>query len=376
MSDEQDRKSSEKVGDWVSIFQRGATWYANYQFNGRQVRTSLKTDNKKNAIVKARELDRKLSEGQSPTKIEAATINDVINSYKDYIVAEQRSQKTKSKYWGVLSHVESIATEMGRSRITQLDLAFVDKYRARRSKSCESITVYHETVIIRQMVKFAVSRRMTPIDPLAGLRLKRPKPKSQPYFDNAQIQQILSAARPPHDATFLLLSETGLRIGEAQWLTWADVDLNSNVIHVRGKDDWKPKTGDERAIPISAKLRAFLEGRPHRGRWVLTAMPTKKYPSQDRQIDESRALKALKRVLAPLGLAGKLHSFRHSFISRCLTKGIEESVVRAWVGHVDPQIMHLYTHISSRISQDRIQRLGAVDGDDPAEKDGPKPSSA
>lgn len=158
-----------------------------------------------------------------------------------------------------------------------------------------------------------------------------------------------------------MLAETGLRIGEAQFLTWPDVDLKTNVIHIRAKEGWKPKTGDERAVPLSPKLRAFLKACSRHGRWVLTAKSTKTHPTLDRQIDERRSLAALKRVLARLGMEGKLHSFRHSFISRCLTKGIEEAVVRTWVGHVDPTIMRLYTHISSPISQDRIKRLGATD---------------
>ncbi len=209
---------------------------------------------------------------------------------------------------------------------------------------------------------------MIPQDPLLGLKLKKPKPTPQPYFDEAQVQEILSVARPPHDATFLLLADTGLRFGEAQWLSWLDIDFKTNVIHVRSKAGWRPKTGDERAVPMSPTLRAFLEKRPRRGHWVLTAMPTSKYPSTDRQIDERRALTALKRVLTQLGLQGKLHSFRHSFISRCLTKGIEESVVRSWVGHVDPSIMRLYTHISSQISQERIQRLGTTWNRDQSDK--------
>lgn len=87
-------------------------------------------------------------------------------------------------------------------------------------------------------------------------------------------------------------------------------------------------------------------------------MTTKKHPEQGRQISERRALAALKRVLVRIGIEGKLHSFRHSFISRCLTNGIEEAVVRSWVGHVDPSIMRLYTHITSKVSQARIKLLG------------------
>lgn len=108
---------------------------------------------------------------------------------------------------------------------------------------------------------------------------------------------------------------------------------------------------------MSPRLNTFLAGHPRSGRWVLTAAPTKKYPTTGPQISERRSLNALKRVLKKLKLQGKLHSFRHGFISRCLTLGIEESVVRSWVGHVDPEIMRLYTHIRIPVSQERIQRL-------------------
>ena len=181
--------------------------------------------------------------------------------------------------------------------------------------------------MIRQLVLFAFKRLMVQRDPLLGVKLKKPKPTPQPTFDDEQLEQILLLARPPYHALFLLLAETGLRIGEARWLSWDDVDLKKGVIHVRAKDDWRPKTGDERVVPISQKLKRLLENHPRRGRWVLTAKSTTTHPSTDRQIDERRALLALKRILAHLKFPGKLHTFRHSFISRCLTSGIEEAVV-------------------------------------------------
>ena len=127
------------------------------------------------------------------------------------------------------------------------------------------------------------------------------------------------------------------------------------MIHVRSKDGWRSKTGDERAVPMSLRLATFLKSHSRRARWVLTAIPTSRHPDHGPQISERRALAALKRILKRLEIAGKLHTFRHAFISRCLTLGIEESVVRSWVGHVDPAIMRLDTHISSKVSQERIQ---------------------
>ena len=351
------RERSEKVGDRIRIFQRGTTWYATYQDGRQQKRVSLKTSNKKNAHRLALELDRRLADGESPKKRRDCSIAEAIAAYDEYLVAEQRSPKTLSKYRFVLGLVIELGKRTERQSLSQVDLTFVDKFRAERARTCAPKTVYNNLYILRQLVKFAISRRMIANDPLVELKIKKCKPTPQPCFDPEQIDQILATASESHRPTFLLLAETGLRFGEAQWLTWLDVDLKRNILHVRAKDGWKTKTGDERVVPLSPRLATFLTTHPRRARWVLTATPTSQHPSVDRQISERRLLVALKRVLRRLGIDGKLHTFRHAFISRCLTLGIEESVVRSWVGHVDSAIMRLYTHISSPISQDRIKRL-------------------
>jgi integrase len=72
---------------------------------------------------------------------------------------------------------------------------------------------------------------------------------------------------------------------------------------------------------------------------------------------ETRLLKALKPVLKKLSLPGKVHTFRHTFISVALTSGIPEATVRMWVGHVDAAIIRRYTHIADQISQQQMLLL-------------------
>lgn len=365
-SDLRPRPLSERVGEKVRIYQRESNWYATYQNGRQQKRVSLKTSNKKNAIKRALELDRRLGDGSASKASSDCRIDMAIQAYQAYLVAEGRASKTLSKYQFVFRLVLNLANRLDRQQLSQLDLVFIDQFRAERSKTCSLKTVHGNLFIVRQMVKFAVSRRMIAQDPLLELRIKKVKPTPQPNFTPAQSEQILALASAAHRPIFLVLAETGLRFGEAQWLTWADIDLHHNILRVRAKEGWRPKTGDERVVPLSPRLATFLAGLPRRARWVLTAAPTSQHPTYDRQISERRSLVALKRVLAQLGFEGKLHTFRHAFISRCLTSGIEESVVRSWVGHVDAHIMKLYTHIASEISQDRIKRLVPLGTDDVA----------
>ena len=102
-----------------------------------------------------------------------------------------------------------------------------------------------------------------------------------------------------------------------------------------------------------AKLREILNGcsRPRRPSSIRRAIT--KYPS-------GALLQALKRVLVSLGLQGHVHTLRHAFISAAITGGIPEAIVRQWVGHVDPQILRLYTHVADVQSREAMQRLGQL----------------
>jgi len=142
------------------------------------------------------------------------------------------------------------------------------------------------------------------------------------------VEQILVASSEPHRTSFALLADSGMRISEFRYLTWNDVDFASNVLHVRPKDDRTLKTGDQRAIPMRLRVRAFLEVLPRRARWVVTAPPSARYLRGDNQVSERRPLVVLKRILKRLALPGHLHTFRHAFISRSLTAGIPEAIVR------------------------------------------------
>ena len=244
--------------------------------------------------------------------------------------------------------------------LSQLSLRFIDHYRSARKDLGRSLkTIYGETVIIRQLVNFARSRRLIVKDPLKGLRNPKPRPTKQPCWSPEEIEQILNAAKEPQKSLFLLLADTGMRFGEAQWLTWEDIDFKSEVIHIRPKEGWQPKSGEARQVHMTARLQSMLQSRRTASGWVFYAAVSRLHPDANRQLSERRTLKSLKRLLKRIGLSevGKLHTFRHSFISKALAAGIPNATVRAWVGHVSDAILALYTHVLDGQSQAAIQRF-------------------
>ena len=76
---------------------------------------------------------------------------------------------------------------------------------------------------------------------------------------------IFNAAEAPYKDIFKFLAMTGLRIGELQFLTKADVDLKEGFIHIRNKtipetgEKWSPKHDNERIVPLIPETREIVE---------------------------------------------------------------------------------------------------------------------
>lgn len=355
-----DSPSFEKIGDVVSIFQRGARWYANFQWEGKQQRPSLKTTSKKEARRRAIRLEAEILKGRFTESVRAPSVKVVTDAYVAYMKAEGRAKKTLQKIELVVRRVTDLAERRKAKTILDVNLRYIDAYRAERA-AADALpkTILNESVIVRQIVNFALAREMIKSDPLKNLKLKKVKPRPQPCWTRAEVDTILSAAKPPHLPALTILAEAGMRVGEVKHLTWADVDFERSVLHVRPKGEWRPKTGDQRSIPINKALKNALLRLPKTGPWVVTALASSRYPAGGSQISERRLLVYLKRVLKRLGLRGHLHTFRHAFISHALTAGTPHAIVQKWVGHVDPDTMKLYTHINDAASQSAMSKLTA-----------------
>lgn len=366
----------ELIGDIVSIFQRGRNWHANFQLDGKQHRKALNTTSKKEARRRAIQLEAEILQGRYKDMPAPPAVAALVHDYMSYLRTERRAPKTLVKYQRVFARVLDLAEGRRVRTIDGVTLQFIDAYRSERVQAgAAPKTVFTESVVVRQLVNFALSRGKLREDPLQGLRLKKPKPTAQPYWSPSQLDKILKASKEPERAKFLALADTGMRVGELRHLTWDEVDYDNNLLHVRPKEGWQPKSGDQRSIPMSQRLRALLLALPRRSKWVFTAAPSKRYPKGDHQFSDRHLLAALKRVLKKLALPGHVHTFRHSFISHALTQGIPEAIVRQWVGHVDDEVIKLYTHIADESSQAAMQRLGGA-GNAVLQEQGGRPRGA
>ena len=354
----------ERIGERVSIFLNGRVWYANWQEGPKQQRKSLRTRNHEVARQKARTLEAELS-GAVPRQTGTVDIAAAVQAYIDWQDSNDRAPKTMLKYRDVLNRFATHCREAGVRPVHAITTQTVDEFGVRRRRDgMAAKTVYTELTIVRQWLNFAVSRRMLAVSPVSGTKLVKPKPTPRDYWRQDKLDAIVDTAKGPYKAAYLLMAETGMRVGEVIHLTHDDLTLDgpAPVAHIRAKEvvagakPWRPKNGEERAVPLSPRAVAMLRSLPRRRRWVIDRMngtaATANQPANDRHI-----LAYLKTVLAKLGLEGTNHKFRHSFCTIAVLAGVDFFTLRRWVGHVDEEALKIYVHIADEQAQVTMRQL-------------------
>ncbi|GGO36794.1 tyrosine-type recombinase/integrase [Deinococcus humi] len=148
--------------------------------------------------------------------------------------------------------------------------------------------------------------------------------KRQPYTEE-EIQSLLDHADARMRALLLLCGHTGLRIGEALLLAWADVDLGARALTVRNG-----KGGKTRRVNLSSSLVAALE-----------ALAGEEGPVIGGGADAAR--ERLHWLCKRVGVSNRgFHSLRHYAGTRLVREGHTLDATARHLGHASIETARIY----------------------------------
>lgn len=194
----------------------------------------------------------------------------------------------------------------------------------------------------------------------------------QRWFTQAEIGQIVKAAKGHYKVLFHLAAATGLRAGELFGLHVEDLDFKRGIIHVR-RSVWRgqevsPKTQrgyrDVWIDTATAKvLQNHLGGRTS-GRVFQTRCGT---PLSDHDVLRD----ALYPICDNLKIKrGGMHAFRHGRISHLQQNGAPPDFTRRQVGHSSLRTTSGYTHFDEAYAREVVEKLAPKLPDGPTEQVG------
>lgn len=155
----------------------------------------------------------------------------------------------------------------------------------------------------------------------------------------------------------LMLSTTGMRIGELYGLKWSDVDYDAGEVHIRrsateGKIEEHTKTGYSRTAPLKPAVAAYL--REHRKQMMKQEHPGLElnlvFPSNEGTARYANSIyKPLDKVSMAAGLGFNLRTqvFRRTVNTLLVTSGTDGIVGRSILGHADAGMTEWYAGVGT-----------------------------
>ncbi|MDP1796583.1 MAG: tyrosine-type recombinase/integrase [Planctomycetaceae bacterium] len=177
------------------------------------------------------------------------------------------------------------------------------------------------------------------------------------YLTTADLDDVLNTIEQYATAEFLypmavMAAHTGARRSELVRSELSDIDLAGNSILLREKKRTRSKSTTRR-VPLTAKLRSLLEPLVQQAKGRFT------FHQPDRPLIPDDASYHLNQTLAGSrwsNLPG-WHVFRHSFISICASRGVDQRMIDAWSGHQTEEMRKRYRHLFPDAQQAALQTV-------------------
>lgn len=231
-------------------------------------------------------------------------------------------------------------------------------------------TVYDKLVVVLQFFKwFGQTKLIKPSDWPAYVE------KIRPIYEPEEIEAMLKVSTPDEEIFQKFLLASGFRDLEARYVTWRDVDFRNSQARVTAKSLWrfKPKTWEERAVPLPSALIEQLEAVKERRK----AKPSDLVFPNTRGRPDSGNEMIIKRVAERAKLnCGQcitrfgnkcaegphcqhffLHKYRHTFATEHLRHGIDIRTLQMWMGHRD--IKSTMVYLKGVHSKDALVKVNA-----------------
>ena len=324
------------------IYQRGNIFWYRVRIEGNEYRGSTKTNNKKLAqqIANTIEADLVRKKFSMPVKNNYIFLT-AWEQYKRSLTNINRTIKNKEF---AANHFLPVFKDKNISEITQsdikeyqikrrLEVLSLPKNQQKKESEINFRWINLEISTLHHFFNFCIEKELIEKNPAAGVK-KLNELSRLKTLSNSDIDELIAGAtnKLTRDLiTFLIY--TGCRKGEALNLKWDDVDMQNDVIAIKGT-----KTKYDRYIPISKPLKELLS-RIEKVQDVLYVFNR----NGAKLTDFKRSFHTACRNAGLKDM--HIHDLRHVFASKMVMDGTSLYITGELLGHRTTQMTKRYSHL-------------------------------
>lgn len=299
-------------------------------------------------IINGSKKDAEAFEARKRVEVEAAgslVESRVVPTFSDFCVERYKPHAKahlRATTWSVRRYqLADLIEHFGDLKLTAITPLLVEKYKEKRTgEGVKPISVNNELAVFQAVLSYARHLRV-PVAELDLIKLPVKEKSRLTVWSEDDVAQLLdrcAALSPDVVPLVVFLANTGCRRGEALALTWQCVDLEARMIRIEPSEEWQPKSGRPREVPMSDELHAVVSMLPRRSQYVFSSKLT-----EDRFAYWPK--RVFDRARSAAGLQGGPHTLRHTYASHFLKQVPDLFLLARVLGHSDTRVTKLYSHL-------------------------------
>lgn len=308
-----------------------------------------------------------------------------IHEYKENSVKRGTIRAYQDSYRNYIDGV------LGRKKLKDIRPEHIQKvYNDMMRNGYNTNTIEIVSIVLGGMYKQAYKNGLIKKNPVPLASLPKSNHTKERRVLTAEEQKIFMeyAQKSKYCAIFEFALSTGMRGGEIRAMTWDDsIDLRKRVIHVRytlvrETGEYRldtPKTlSSKRDIPMLDNIYALLkeqkklqsEARIFAGSAWKPAAGLENLvftTNTGTPVDKEYLKNSMDGIVKRINDAGipfehiTMHTFRHSFATRCIEKGMSPQTLKTILGHSKLSMtMDLYAHVLPDTKAEEMQKIACL----------------
>ncbi|HQR08929.1 MAG TPA: tyrosine recombinase XerC [Gemmatales bacterium] len=293
-------------------------------------------------------------------------MTEALASFLKHLIDEKNSSEHTTKAYrdDLTQAINYFRTQLGKdASIKQVSTRTIRGFLAHlHEQGLSKSTISRRLAAVRSWFKYLCRQSELATSPAEGVRGPKKDKKLPKFLTEETTDKVLHS--PEHDeqsgprdhAILETIYSAGLRVSECVQLNLDDVNLDDNVLLVRGKGKKERLAflGDSARKAIEEWLEERKKLLQVKGK-ETDALFINKFGTR---LTTRSVGRLLAKYLRQLGLTGQAspHTLRHSFATHLLDRGAEIRSVQELLGHRSLTTTQIYTHLTTQRLQESYKK--------------------
>ncbi len=328
----------------MNIYKRGDIYWVKFRLDNKLYQHSCKTKDKETAQEIASAIYADTIRDRFNIPVKHTVEHTFEKTFQEYLENQATAKATKDVRRFVSSHFIDYFKSKS---INQISLSDIEKYQLIRkleilnlpkniSKREQDITFRLVNIEIATLSNFfncCVKNNYIDKNPCTDIKKLNELSRLKTLSDEDINKLIAGATNKLTKDLITFLIYTGCRKGEALNLKWDDVDLQNDVIAIKGT-----KTKYDRYIPISKPLKELIGG--------IKKKDDCSYVFNNNGAKIGDFKRSFHTACKNAGLKDlRIHDLRHVFASKMVMNGTSLYITGELLGHRTTQMTKRYSHL-------------------------------